>query len=120
MKKLILLPLAVLIGSLVLGCGAPPKSTPPASVGSEVVIYAPNLDTAYLGVDKESYDMWIKAASAKDYIGMAQLEALGKVFPVSNGTKVLVIDRNFALRKVRVLEGDAFGKSGWLPREWLK
>lgn len=120
MRKLILLPLAVLIGCLMFGCGAPSETTAPASVGSEAVIRAPNLDTVYLAIDKESFNMWTKACVAKDYIGMAQLESAGLVFPVPNGTKVLVIDRDTFIRQVRILEGSAFGKSGWLPFEWLK
>ena len=111
--------LAVAVG-LVLGCGAPSETTAPASVGSEALIGAPNLDTVYLAIDKESFDMWTKACVAKDYIGMAQLEATGRVFAVPNGTKVLVINSSSAARKVRVLEGESFGMSGWLPYEWLK
>lgn len=120
MRKLTLLPVAMLIGWLMLSCGVPSETTAPPSVGSKAVIRAPNLDIVYLAIDKESFDMWTKACVAKDYIGMMQLEASGRVFSVPNNTKVLIIDRNFAIRKVRILEGDAFGKAGWLPYEWLK
>lgn len=100
--------------------GTTTETTPSAPVGSEAFICVPDLDTAHLAVDEESMDLWTKACVAKDYIGMAQLEASGRVFPVPNGTKVLVIDSSFAIKKVRVLEGDAYGKSGWLPYEWVK
>ncbi len=100
--------------------GTTTETTPSVTIGSEAFIRAGNLDTVYLAVDKQSMDMWAKAGLAKDYIGMAQLEASGRIFPVPNGTKVLVIDSSFTLRKVRVLEGDAYGKSGWLPYEWVE
>jgi len=118
LRKLGLLLVAILIYSLTLGCGGISETTP--AVGSEAFIRVPNLDTVQLAVDKESSEMWIKACVAKDYIGMVELEASGRIFTVPSGTKVLVIDSSFAIRKVRVLEGDAFGKSGWLPYEWVK
>jgi hypothetical protein len=99
---------------------SPSQTKPSATVGSEATISAPNLDTVYLAVDKDAFDLWVKASVSKDYIGMQELESLGKVFPVPNGTKVLVIDSAFTARQVRVLEGNAYGRSGWLPYEWVK
>ncbi len=110
--------IAVVIGTCL--AGQPEPSPKPSDVGSEATIQMPNLEVVYLPIDEQALDEWTNACVAKDYIGMAQLEASGRVFTVPNGTKVLVIDSRFATRQVRVLEGDAFGKSGWLPYEWLK
>lgn len=116
--KLICLGLAVVSVILVLlaGCGG---SSVSQSTSSEVKINAP-LDNVYLAVDKESFDLWTKASVAKDYIGMADMESSGKVYTVKNGTKILVIDSKFGARQVRTLEGDNYGKTGWLPYEWVK
>jgi len=110
--------LVILAVCLPISCGQPQPE--PADVGSESIISVPGLNEVYIAVDKEVFDEWIKACNAKDYIGVAQMEALGKLFVVSNGTKVLVIDRHTFSREVRILEGNATGKSGWLPYEWLK
>ena len=96
------------------------ETTLPTTVGSEAVIDVPSLDTVFLCVDKEAFDMFLDAALANDSFGVAELEISGRMFGVPNGTKVLIIDSSFATRRVRVLEGYAVGKSGWLPYEWLK
>lgn len=110
----------LILTALLPACATAPSQPKPSDVGSEATIQAPNLNEVYLAIDKETFDLWTKACVAKDYVGMAQLEASGRVFTVPNGTKVLVIDSSFATRQVRVLAGNALGKSGWLPYEWLK
>ncbi len=110
----------VISTALLLACATTPTQPKPSDVGSEATIQAPNLDEVHLAIDKQAFDEWIKACVAKDYIGMLELQASGRVFTVPNVTKVLVIDSSFASREVRILEGDAFGKAGWLPYEWLK
>ena len=114
MKKIaISLGILLIVVFTLTGCG---ETSPSVGVGSEATICAPDIETVYLAVDKDSFD----ACVAEDYIGMAQLEMLGKVFAVPNGTRVLVIDSDFACREVRILEGDSFGISGWLSYEWLE
>jgi hypothetical protein len=117
---IILLPLAVVGSCLICVSSSGTPAPEPTDIGSEATIQAPDLNEVFLTIDKQADDEWTKACIAKDYIGMAQMEAVGKVFAVPNGTKVLVIGSGFATRQVRILEGDAFGKSGWLPYEWLK
>ena len=118
MKRSLLIILVILTGVMLTACAAPTPE--PSDIGSEATISVPNLDTVHLALNKEALDLWTEACVAKDYIGMAQLESVGKVFPVPNGTRVLVINSAFAVRQVRVLEGNAYGRSGWLPYEWLK
>jgi hypothetical protein len=101
-------------------CGTTASQSSPSDIGSESILQAGNLEEIYLTIDKESFDEWSKVAAAKDHIGMLELLSAGKMFIVPAGTKVLVIDSSWAIREVRILEGDAFGRTGWLPYEWLK
>lgn len=80
----------------------------------------------FIATTEESYDELMKTLSAHDTVGMLQLGMQNKAFGVTNGSKVLVIDRAFMKRKVRILEGvkqvdkDKIGLAGWIPEEWLK
>jgi len=77
-------------------------------------------DIIILGITKEAQGKISKALLAKDYIGLEDLLLSGEAFEVNICTKAKVIDTAFGLRQVRILEGDNFGKSGWLPYEWIK
>ncbi|MFA6324883.1 MAG: hypothetical protein WCX46_01505 [Candidatus Paceibacterota bacterium] len=77
-------------------------------------------DIAVLGVSKEAMDKLVSAAVAGDNIGTTQLVIAGQAFSVPNCTKVKVIDSSMYARQVRILEGEHFGNSGWLPFEWVK
>lgn len=57
---------------------------------------------------------------ANDKDGKVLLLASGRVFAVKSGTKVLVIDQAMFKRKVRVLEGEQKGLSGWVAVEYVK
>ena len=78
-----------------------------------------------LATTESSFDELSKTLMANDTIGVLELGSEGKVFGVTNGTKVLVIDRSFGKRKVRITEGvravdtDKVGLSGWVPMEWV-
>ena len=78
-----------------------------------------------LATDKPSFDELTKALTANDSMGVLQLAAAGKVFGVSSGSRVLVIDRDTFTRKVRILAGvkdidtDKVGLAGWVPFEWV-
>lgn len=73
-----------------------------------------------MAVSEQALEELIKAFVAKDKYGQAELMIQGKWFPVENNTKVLVIDRSFARRKVRILEGKHKGRAGWVPMEFVK
>ncbi len=83
-----------------------------------------------LGIDKETTDLIGKSLLAKDMEGIYDLLVSGKAFPLGNGlNKVRIIDTEFGIRKVRVLEDNQeknsivkdsqVGKAGWLPKEWV-
>lgn len=72
-----------------------------------------------MAVDEDAFRELTKAAVAKDYLGMADLEVRGRIFGVDQGTRVLPIDSGFAKTKVRILEGKGLGRSGWVPYEFV-
>lgn len=94
------------------------NSTDNLNIGSGVYIKV-GLPTVYVGTTKEAHEKITKAVLAKDAVGVAQFLRNGDVIQLAEGTKVLVIDFALGLREVRVLEGDNFGKSAWLPKEWI-
>lgn len=96
----------------------PSEPTELVSVGDTAVLSVES-EAVLLAVTEESFDELVEASVAKDYLGMAELMAIGAVFEVPNHTKVLVIDRAFGKKKVRILEGDEFGRAGWVPYEFL-
>lgn len=77
-------------------------------------------ESVAIAVTKESQDKLSKASIAQDEIGILALLASGEIFSVPNCTKVKVIDMAVFLRQIRVLEGEQFGLSGWVPYEFVK
>ena len=73
----------------------------------------------WLAANEEAFDQMTDASVARDVVGMSQLVAQGRIFPVSLGTRVLVLDPGFFKTQVRVMEGEAFGRTGWAPREFV-
>lgn len=72
-----------------------------------------------LGTSKETYDEFSKAQVADDKLDYLQMLGDGKIFLIPNCTKVKVIDSSFTLKKVRILEGEHLGVSGWMPFEFV-
>lgn len=72
-----------------------------------------------LSPTKELTEEVRKALRAKDMQGLLDLMLNEGVFAVPNGTKALLIDKAFALRKVRILQGEMQGKAGWLEMEFV-
>ena len=67
---------------------------------------------------------FVKSVKIQDKYGAMHLFMSGRVFIVDHGTRVLVIDVKTvfsvpAYAKVRILEGDYTGASGWLPIEFV-
>lgn len=115
------------ISSLSKNPPSPPMSSSPetADIGFEGMVNANSnkndcKNSTILAITKEAQDKILKAVNAKDDIGLSQLLLTGEAFMVSNCTKIKVIDRSMFLRQVRVLEGEQFGKAGWMPYEWVK
>lgn len=79
----------------------------------------------FIATTESAFEELSKALVAKDTMGVLELAGQGKVFGVTNGSKVLIVDRSFVKRKVRILEGvrpidaDKVGLVGWVPVEWV-
>lgn len=67
----------------------------------------------------EIHEQFMKAGLAKDTYGMAKIISDGRGFNVNVGTKVLVIDSEVGIRKVRVLDGEHAIKEGWVSKEFI-
>jgi len=90
-------------------------------VGQESEIYrADEFYGVWIAIDEQAYSEHQEALRAHDDIGVFNLEMQGRVFTVMKGTKVLVLDRRSGRTKVRILEGDYFGFSGWVVSKFVK
>jgi len=90
------------------------------SVGDEGRLYVEGLDLVGVATTKEALDELTKASVARDSIGYSNVYLEGRAFQVESNTKVLILDITFATRKIRILEGDYYGQSGWVPYEWVR
>jgi len=71
-----------------------------------------------------------KAAAVHDVEGIALMLQSGELFDVPAGTKVRFLGedhwqdidgkRGMFVSKVRILEGEHYGKTGWVPDNWLE
>jgi len=118
--------LLLLCATLVLTgcCGAVSDSPETPKIGEETRLDAAKAaagtsSEVLLAVNQYTRDEMIDALEAKDNYGLANLLLSGRVFPVADRTKVLVLDRDWYIVRVRVLEGPYAGKSGWVNYEAL-
>ncbi len=75
---------------------------------------------AILAVSEFYFDEFTQLSIARDEIGFRKMVSEGKLFTVKNGTAVKVIDLKFLGKtKVRILEGDYLGESGWIASEFV-
>jgi len=66
----------------------------------------------------EDYSAFVKAATARDSTGLANLVGQDRIVQIPNGTAVQVIDYDGVLDmkyRGRVLEGQQAGRAGWIP-----
>ncbi|MCD5384229.1 hypothetical protein LR066_05695 [candidate division WOR-3 bacterium] len=89
-------------------------------ITGDIARLSADVDPIPVGISKKAMDKFTEAAITKDDHGIVQLFAWGVVFPVSNNTKVRILQVGLMLIKIRILEGEHDGKSGWVPREWIK
>lgn len=89
------------------------------NVGSEARLIVDS-GTVLVAADEAAYKRFLTLAVADDTLGIADMVMQGQAFLVPNGTKVKVIDSGFARREVRILEGEHFGRSGWVAYEFLR
>lgn len=78
------------------------------------------LPIVMLSTTKDGYDDISNGMAAKDKVGLRDLILTGKAFTVKAGTHAKVIEVAFALRRVRILDGEKVNAAGWLPFEWVK
>ncbi len=88
--------------------------------GDEGILYVEGLDKVGVATTKAALDELTKASVARDSIGYARVYQEGRAFQVKTNTKILVLENTFTTTKVRILEGEHYGKSGWVPYEWIK
>lgn len=96
-----------------------PAPTESTGVGSDVVLSV-NSGKVVVCPTEAAYTEFGKLSAAKDYLGMAKMEAEGRLFTVTSGTKARVISRGFEKREVRIMEGPHFGKSGWVTASLVR
>jgi len=74
-----------------------------------------------LAVEKKVLDEWNDALFANDTFGRTELLTSGRIFVVPDGTEVLMLDSGWSIFvcKVRILEGEHLGQTGWIPVEWV-
>jgi len=73
-----------------------------------------------LSTTKDGYDDINKGLAARDKVGLVNLIRTGRAFTVKRGTRAKVIDVTFAMRRVRIMDGEKVNAAGWLPFEYLK
>lgn len=104
---------------------ADPKPQSNLAVGQSGFLRSGSVETLFVAVDQESFKELVKAARAKDTIGILELADQRRIFGVTVGTSVLILDKNFSQYRIRVLKGvqevdtDKVGRAGWVPREWV-
>lgn len=131
-RKAVLVLLALALIMFVAAAHSASKGTPtprqaqttpaPASVGvgEEGFLQTDGADKTFVLRSEELLDAFVQASVSNDTYGMSEILLAGGGFLVPNGTKALVIDRGTGRRKVRVLEGDFTGESGWIPMEFIQ
>lgn len=102
------------------GSSTPPsRSTGQSVVGSDVVLRVSSGDVV-VSVSEDAYAEFLKLAVAEDYLGMAGMEAAGRLFRVPSGTRACVIGTGFEKREVRIKEGAHSGRSGWVTHSLVQ
>jgi hypothetical protein len=73
-----------------------------------------------IALTEQAYKEWMHAESVGDKYGIANLGVSGQLVWAKDGTAVLVIDRAYNRRKVRILSGEQTGFAGWLPKDCVR
>ncbi len=95
-------------------------STGPIGPGDEGYLRVSNSEIVTVLKTEELQEQFMKSGLANDTYGMAKIIADGGGFNVPVGTKVLVIDSEVGVRKVRVLTGDHAMQEGWVAKEFVQ
>jgi hypothetical protein len=90
------------------------------SVGLDARLWSGGNSEWYLAGTEVWQEAYTKALAAKDKIGIEELIRQERIFPVANGTRLLVLEQYRDMTKVRVMEGPQFGKAGWVAFEHVR
>jgi hypothetical protein len=97
-------------------------STQPAlRVSQDYRLAAPGGDKDLLiGVSKSDAGEITSALVAKDWARIQGLLRTGQAFIVEDGIQVKFIESTLAYKRVSIQGGKMLGRTGWLPREYIK
>jgi DNA-binding winged helix-turn-helix (wHTH) protein len=102
---------------------APRKLAPASSWVGRVAKLTPDdkAAVALVSVDEESAAERERLDAANDDVGLSLLIAAQKLFLVSNGTQVRILEvqETTSRCQVRILEGEHYGKTALVPLQWL-
>lgn len=71
-------------------------------------------------MDRTALDEWNRATRVRDMAGLLQMIDSNKAFAVKDGTRVLVLEQDFNVTQVRVLEGPQATRAGWVNYEHVR
>lgn len=100
---------------------APPPVTP-VNIGDNVILDEGSdfNNSVLLSTTTANCDEVSKLIVVGDKVGITEMIMNGQCFFVDKGTQALIIDGGFTLFQVRIMSGDYYGSSGWLPHEFCK
>ncbi len=95
-----------------------PDELPSGMIGAEARLQLGDGQyPAWVSKNKQTYKELMAAVTAHDTIGYNKLLYSGRIFSAITGTKVLVLESGLERTKVRILEGNNYGRSDWVPRQ---
>jgi hypothetical protein len=121
--KLRMVPAALAV--LLAGCGMhfseETKYTHKVHVGDTAKMVAPpGFNRAWIAMKRaDCYDLQAVMAKA-DHAAIEKMVNEEQIFSTEAGAKVKVLEEQYNERRVKVLDGAAEGKEGWVVFEWLK
>lgn len=122
----------VLVGLMVVFCSgvaSPNRSgTPTESGGTSKVTFAgdravlsnANGQIVTLAATRVTRDRLVTLATANDRFGVAEMLLDGTAWTVPNGTGCLVIESDYSVSEVRILDGIHAGRAGFVASEFVK
>lgn len=93
-------------------------SKPVLSTG-DIVTLSSGAKKVILATDTDSLSRLTQLSNAGDTEGALGLVLAGRAFLVDSDVQARIIDTGIFSSEVRILEGDQYGKSGWLPVEFI-
>lgn len=97
-----------------------PKTSNAPDIGQNAQLFSADGKDTFIAVSEAAYKAKIDAIYAGDQQGIINLMIACQLFPAPNATPVLIIDRSFNKRKVRITSGELKGLSGWVENEFVK